>query len=478
MNFRIILSNLGKVIVLCGVLMLLPLTVAFIYGENAFPFIYAIGIAALVGFILIIYSRPDTSKMTARDGFCIVTMSWIVLSIIGSIPFIVSDQIVSPVDAFFETMSGFTTTGASVIENVEDLDKGLLFWRSLTHWIGGMGVLVFILAIAERNPERSINILRAEMPGSKVDKLRPKAGTTARILYFIYIGLTLLEVIFLLFGGMSLYDSLVHAFGTAGTGGFGIKADSIGGYSPYLQYVIAIFMMLFGINFAMYYLILAGRIRNVFRSSELRWYLGIIAAATCIIFININPSIGNYSESFRQSFFQVSSIITTTGYSTTDFDLWPGLSKTVLLILMFIGGCEGSTAGGFKVSRLMIMYHSVRNEAKHSLHPRIVSAVRINDKIVSKETLYSVSSYLGLYVFTFLALFLIISFEPMGFETNFSAVIACFNNIGPGFASVGPAASFAAYSDFSKIVLSFAMLLGRLEIYPVLLSFLRLNVRR
>lgn len=478
MNFRIILSNLGKVIVLCGALMLLPLTVSFIYGENVFPFIYAIGVSAIVGFILIIYSKPDPSKISARDGFCIVTLSWIVLSLIGSIPFIVSDQIVSPVDAFFETMSGFTTTGASVIENVEALDKGLLFWRSLTHWIGGMGVLVFILAIADRNPERSINILRAEMPGSKVDKLRPKAGTTARILYFIYVGLTLLEVIFLLAGGMSLFDSLVHAFGTAGTGGFGIKADSIGGYSPYLQYVIAIFMMLFGINFAMYYLILAGRIRNIFRSSELRWYLGIIAVATCIIFININPMIGDYSESFRQSFFQVSSIITTTGYSTVDFDLWPDLSKAVLLILMFIGGCEGSTAGGFKVSRFMIMSHAVRNEAKHSLHPRIVSAVRINDKIVSKETISSVSSYLGLYVFTGLALFLILSFEPMGFETNFSAVMACFNNIGPGFAGVGPAASFAEYSDLSKIILSFAMLLGRLEIYPVLLSFLRLNVRR
>lgn len=478
MNFRIILSNLGKVIVLCGALMLLPLTVSFIYGEDGFPFIYAIGIAALVGFILIIYSKPDTSKMSARDGFCIVTMSWIVLSLIGSIPFIVSDQIVSPVDAFFETMSGFTTTGASVLTDVESLDKGLLFWRSLTHWIGGMGVLVFILAIADRNPERSINILRAEMPGSKVDKLRPKAGTTARILYFIYIGLTILEVVFLLFGGMSLYDSLVHTFGTAGTGGFGIKGDSIESYSPYLQYVIAIFMMLFGINFAMYYLILAGRIRSIFRSSELRWYLLIIFIATMIIFLNINIEINDYSESFRLSFFQVSSIITTTGYSTTDFNLWPDLSKAVLLILMFIGGCEGSTAGGFKVSRFMIMSHSVRNEAKHSLHPRIVSAVRINDKIVSKETISSVSSYLGLYVFTFLALFLIISFEPMGFETNFSAVIACFNNIGPGFAGVGPAASFAEYSDLSKIVLSFAMLLGRLEIYPVILSFFRLNVRR
>ena len=478
MNFRIILSNLGKVIVLCGALMLLPLTVSFIYGEDVFPFIYAIGTSAFIGFILIIYSKPDTNKISARDGFCIVTMSWIMLSLIGSIPFIVSEQVTSPIDAFFETMSGFTTTGASILTDVESLDKGLLFWRSLTHWIGGMGVLVFILAIADRNPERSINILRAEMPGSKVDKLRPKAGTTARILYYIYVGLTLLEVIFLLAGGMSLFDSLVHAFGTAGTGGFGIKADSIGSYSPYLQYVIAIFMMLFGINFAIYYLILAGRIRNIFRSSELRWYLCIIFVATMIIFVNISPQIGNYSDSFRHSFFQVTSIITTTGYSTVDFNLWPDLSKAVLFILMLIGGCEGSTAGGFKVSRFMIMSHAVRNEAKHSLHPRIVSAVRINDKIVSKETISSVSSYLGLYIFTGLALFFILSFEPMGFETNFSAITACFNNIGPGFGGVGPAASFAEYSDFSKIVLSFAMLLGRLEIYPVLLSFVRLNVRR
>lgn len=478
MNFRIIFSNLGKVILLGASLMILPMAVSFIYGESVMPFVYAIGVATVLGFIFVRFSNPISSKISAHDGFFIVTLSWIFLSLIGSIPFVTSGQIPSPVDAFFETMSGFTTTGASILDDIEALDKGLLFWRSLTHWIGGMGVLVFILAIADRNPERSINILRAEMPGSKVDKLRPKAGTTAKILYFIYVGLTLLEIIFLLFGGMSLYDSLVHAFGTAGTGGFGIKADSIASYSPYLQYVIAIFMVLFGVNFAMYYLILAGRLRSVFRSTELKWYFGIITVATCIIFVNINPAIEDYSESFRQAFFQVASIITTTGYSTVDFNLWPDLSKAVLLILMFIGGCEGSTAGGFKVSRVMIMSHAIRNEAKHSLHPRIVSAVRINDKIVSKETITSVSSYIGLYLFTGLILFLLISFEPVGFETNFSAIAACFNNIGPGFASVGPFASFSGYSDFSKIILSFAMLLGRLEIYPVLLSFVRLNVRR
>lgn len=478
MNFKIIFFDLGKVISLGAALMLAPLVVSLIYHESIMPFVIAIAIALIIGLGLIYLNRSTTEKLSVKDGFCIVTLCWILLSLIGSIPFVVSGAIPSFEDAFFETMSGFTTTGASILTDVEALGKGLLFWRSLTHWVGGMGVLVFIMAINSRNPERSINLMRAEMPGSRVDKLRPKAGSTARILYTIYLGLTALEIIFLLCGGMPLYDSLVHTFGTAGTGGFGIKADSIASYSAYLQYVIAIFMMIFGMNFGLFYLLLTKRWRAVLKSAELRWYVCIILVATFIIFININPMYGNVADSFRNAFFQVSSIITTTGYSTANFDMWPQLSKAVLLILMFIGGCEGSTAGGFKVSRVMVMANSIRNEAKHSLHPRLVSAVRINDKIVSKETIASISSYLGLYVSTFIILFLIISFEPAGFESNFSAVASCFNNIGPGFAAVGPAANFAGYSDFSKIILSLAMLLGRLEIYPVLLSFFRINNQR
>lgn len=478
MNKRIVLYNLGKVITLEAALMMLPLIVTIIYKEPFMPFIYAIIAAILLGMFLVKFSKPKSDRMSSREGFCIVTFSWIVLSLIGAVPFVVSGAIPNFISAFFETMSGFTTTGASIIENVEALDHGILFWRSFTHWIGGMGVLVFILAVADRNPERSINIMRAEMPGAKVDKLRPKASSTARILYYIYIGLTVLEIILLLCGGMSLYDSLVHSFGTAGTGGFGIKADSLASYSPYLQYVIAIFMMIFGVNFGLYYLILAGRWRSALRSSEFRWYLCIILIAVVIITIDLRTAFGSLEEAFRTSFFQVSSVITTTGYSTADFNAWPALSKAILLILMFIGGCEGSTAGGLKVSRVMIMTHTIRNEAKRSLHPRIVSAVRINDKIVPKETISGISSYFGLYIFTFILLFLLISFEPIGFESNFSAVAACFNNIGPGFDAVGPAANFAIYSGFSKLVLTIGMLLGRLEIYPVLLSIFSLNVRR
>ena len=478
MNFKIILYDLGKVVSLGAVLMMAPLIVTMIYGEDPLPFLITIGIALVIGLGLTHVMKTATERLSVRDGFCIVTFCWILLSLIGALPFVLSGAVPSYVDAFFETMSGFTTTGASILTDVESLGKGLLFWRSLTHWIGGMGVLVFILAIADRNPERSINILKAEMPGSKIDKIRPKAGSTARMLYFLYIGLTLLEVIFLLFGGMSLFDSLVHSFGTAGTGGFGIKADSIASYSPYLQYVISIFMLLFGVNFSLYYLLIVGRWRTVLKSSELKWYACIVAIAVISICINIYSIYGNLAESFRQSLFQVSSIITTTGYSTANFDMWPQFSKAILLVLMFIGGCEGSTAGGLKVSRVMMMAHSVRNEAKHSLHPRLVSAVRINDKIVSKDTLSGISSYFGLYAFTMIILFVILSFEPMGFETNFSAIVACFNNIGPGFASVGPAASFAGYSSFGKIVLSLSMLLGRLEIYPVLLSFFKVSNKR
>ena len=478
MNFKIIFFNLGKVVSLGAALMVAPLMVSLIYHESASPFLIAIGIALAIGLGLTYSMKSATERLSVRDGFCIVTFCWILLSLIGALPFVLSGAVPSYVDAFFETMSGFTTTGASILTDVESLSKGLLFWRSLTHWIGGMGVLVFILAIADRNPERSINILKAEMPGSKIDKIRPKAGSTARMLYLLYIGLTLLEVIFLLFGGMSLYDSLVHSFGTAGTGGFGIRADSIASYSPYLQYVISIFMLLFGVNFSLYYLLIVGRWRTVLKSSELKWYVCIVAVAVIAVCINIYSIYGNVAESFRQSLFQVSSLITTTGYSTANFDMWPQFSKAILLVLMFIGGCEGSTAGGLKVSRVMMMAHSVRNEAKHSLHPRLVSAVRINDKIVSRDTLSGISSYFGLYAFTMMILFVILSFEPMGFETNFSAIVACFNNIGPGFAGVGPAASFAAYSSFGKIVLSLSMLLGRLEIYPVLLSIFRLNIRR
>lgn len=471
MNPKIVSYTIGKTVLLEGLMMLIPTIVALIYHESIISFLIAILIALAVGALLISYGKNSSERLSSRDGFVIVTMAWVVLSLIGALPFYLSGSIPSYIDAFFEAVSGFTTTGASIIKDVEVLGKGILFWRSFSHWIGGMGVLVFVLAVAERNPNRSINILKAEMPGSRVDKLKPKAKTTAKILYLIYMVMTFIEVMLLLVGGMPLYDSLVHSFGTAGTGGYGIYSDSIGGFSPYLQMVIAVFMMLFAVNFSIYYLAIAGRWRAIMRSVELKWFLGIIAIATIIILIANQSLYASLGENFRNSFFQVTSIISTTGYSTVDFDAWPEISKTVLFLLMFIGGCEGSTAGGFKVSRVMILSHSTKYELRHHLHPRMVSTVTVGNKAVPHETINSITSYLTIYIIVAATSFILVSMDKMNFETNISAVVSCLNNIGPGFAGVGPAANFAAYSGFSKIVLSITMLLGRLEIYPIILTF-------
>ena len=393
------------------------------------------------------------------------------MSAIGALPFVISGEIPNYIDAFFETVSGFTTTGASVLTNVEKMSQGLLFWRSFTHWIGGMGVLVFVMAIIPNISDRSIHIVRAEMPGPIVGKLVPKLKNTAKILYLIYIVMTVLEVVFLLCGGMPLYDSVVHAFGTAGTGGFGIKASSIAGYSPYLQWVIAIFMLLFGINFNIYYLVLIRRFRSVFRSTEMWSYIGLVVLSVAAITVNIYPVSQSFSEALRLSAFQVSSVITTTGYATADFNLWPEMSKGILLFLMFIGGCAGSTAGGLKVSRVVILLKMIRRELNRMLHPRSVSVVKFEGKQVDEATLNSVSIYFVLYIICFCVIFFVLCFEPFDFATNFSATAACFNNVGPGFGAVGPAASYQGYSALSKTVLSIAMLLGRLEIFPLLLAF-------
>jgi len=470
MNKRLVFYTLGKVLCVEALLLCLPLIVALIYGEALRPFLITMGITASIGALAVIVFRTGSNLLFIRDGFAIVSLSWIVMSMAGALPFVISGQIPSYIDALFETMSGFTTTGASILTDVEALSHGILFWRSLTHWIGGMGVLVFIMAIAEKNPDRSINIMKAEMPGSKVDKLRPKAKTNALVLYYIYLGMTVLEIIFLLAGGMSLFDSLVHTFGTAGTGGFGIKADSIGGYSPYLQWVIAIFMVLFGVNFGIYNLILLKRIGQALSSIELRVYLCIIFFATMIIMVNISSMFASEGEALRQSFFQVASIITTTGYATTDFNAWPQLSKTVLFILMFIGGCEGSTAGGLKVSRVVIMTKEIKREINKTIHPRIISSVRLDGKAMTKDSLSGVNAYLWIYLLIMVVALLFVTADGFDFETNVTAVVSCMNNIGPGLSKVGPCGSFAEFSNLSKLVLTLTMLLGRLEIYPVLLA--------
>jgi len=471
MNRNKVLSTIGLMLKVEAALLLLPALTAVIYGESCLWSILATAALALgAGFALTHFFRPKDELIFAREGFVIVALAWIVLSLVGALPFTLSGEIPNYIDAFFETVSGFTTTGASILINVETMSRGLLFWRSFTHWVGGMGVLMFIMAIVPSVSDRSIHIMRAEVPGPIVGKIVPRAKDTAKILYLIYIALTLIEILFLLAGGMPLYESIVHAFGTAGTGGFGVKADSIAGYSPYLQWVITIFMLIFGVNFNVYYLILAKRLRAAVSSRELWCYAGIVGVSVALITANILPLYRSISDALRHSAFQVASIISTTGYATADFNLWPQVSKGILLILMFVGACAGSTAGGLKVSRVMILFKTLKKELKQMLHPRSVSSVKLEGKSLDDATVKSASSYFIVYALITVAVFFALCFDGFDIETNLSATVACFNNIGPGLAAVGPASNYAAYSGISKLVLSFAMLMGRLEIFPLLLT--------
>ena len=470
MNRKMIVYTVGRMVLLEAGILVLPLLVSALYRETCiWAFLLTILLAAVVGLPITLFCKPKNSLIYAKEGFVIVAMTWLAFSAIGALPFVFSGEIPAFADAFFETVSGLTTTGASILRDVERMSHGLLFWRSFTHWIGGMGVLVFIMAIAPDVSGRPMHILRAEMPGPVVGKLVPRIKDTAKILYLIYIAMTVLETVLLLCGGMSLFESVLHAFGTAGTGGFGIKADGLAGYNAYLQWVIAIFMLLFGVNFNLYYLLLIKRFRAALHSSELATYLIIVLVASGVITFNIYPLYHNVGEAVRQSVFQVASITTTTGYSTADFNLWPGLSKAILFMLMFVGGCAGSTAGGLKISRVMILIKNIKRQLRHMLHPRSVGTLRMEGKPLDEDTVSGVSAYFALCMVCMAAVFLLISFEPFDLETNLTAAVACFNNIGPGLGAVGPAGNFAAYSAFSKFVLSAAMLLGRLEIYPLLL---------
>ncbi|MBE5732556.1 MAG: TrkH family potassium uptake protein [Clostridiales bacterium] len=473
MNYRLIFNTMGKVLIVTAVLLIIPMLVGLIYSELivAWAFLTTALVSLVVGLILVLTCKPKTNVMFAKEGLIIVAFAWIAVSLIGAIPFTLSGEIPSYVDAVFEMVSGFTTTGASILKDVEIISHGVLFWRSFSHWIGGMGVLVFVMAITPKATDRSIHIMRAEMPGHSVDKLVPKANETAKILYIIYIVMTAVMVILLLCGGMTVFESLVHAFGTAGTGGFGIKSDSLGGYSAYVQWVVAIGMLMFGINFNMYYLLLLRKFKSIFKSTELKTYILIFIGAVVIVCFNIYPKCANFEEALRTSIFQCSSIMTTTGFSTTDFNLWNSAAKAVLIILVFIGGCAGSTAGGLKVSRVVILLKKLGNEIKRVLHPRSANIVKFEGKKLDESTISGVQSYFTIYIVMFVALFLLISMDTTyGFETDFTAVAVCFNNVGPGFGAVGPMSNFAGYSIFGKIVLSFAMLLGRLEIYPLLLA--------
>lgn len=472
MNRRMVIYTIGQLIGVEAAVMMLPLCVSLIYGEGSWKaFLITIGIAIVLSALGLLLSRPKSHVIYAKEGFATVALAWIIMSGIGALPFVISGEIPNYIDAFFETVSGFTTTGSSIVRDVEALSHGILFWRSFTHWLGGMGVLVFVMAILPSSSDRSIHLMRAEVPGPVVGKLVPKIKETAKILYLIYMVMTFIEVIFLLCGGMPLFDSLVHSFGTAGTGGFGIKADSIGGYSSYCQWVIIIFMLLFGINFNLFYLCLIRRFKSVLKSEELWAYLGIVLAAATIITVNIMPIYNSLSQSIRLSAFQVASIITTTGYATADFNTWPVLSKGILLILMFFGACAGSTGGGFKISRVVLLLKAVKREFHRLIHPRSRTTIRFEGKNVDEGTISGVECYLALYVICFVSIFLILCFEKnFDIETNFSAAASCFNNIGPGLGSVGPALNFADYSAVFKIVLSIAMLLGRLELFPLIIT--------
>ena len=472
MNYRMILRILGTVLLILAGLMLLPLIAGLWFGERLLCFIVPILLSAFIGAVMLLF-KPRTTQIFAREGFVAVGLSWLMMSAIGALPFVISGDIPNYIDALFETVSGFTTTGCTVVAEPEGMSRSVLFWRLFTHWIGGMGVLVFLMAVMPMSGEHSMHIMRAEVPGPSVGKLVPRARTTARILYMIYMGLTVLEALLLRLGGMSFYESVLNAFATAGTGGLSTRSASIASYdSLYIEMVIATFMVLFAINFNLYFLILIGRARDALKSEELHVFAVMVSAAIIAIAINIRPLYEGMGQAFRYSYFQVASIVSTTGFGTADFDAWPEFSKSILLILMLIGGCAGSTSGGLKLSRVMIVVKAAAVEIKQMLRPRSVNRVQLDCKRISDSTIKAANGYFVLYIMIILVCALIVSVDGFDPATNFSASLACMSNIGPGVSMVGPACNYAGFSLFSKIVLSFEMLLGRLEIYALAILFL------
>ncbi len=473
MNYRMIVYFLGQICKVAACLLLLPLIVGLLYKESTYLcYLLPAVVAAVFGFALT-WKKPSDRSFYAREGFVVVALTWLTLSLIGAFPFFLSGYIPSFVDCFFETVSGFTTTGSSILTDIEALPKSLLFWRSFTHWIGGMGVLVFVLAIIPKIDTGSIHLIRAEMTGPSVGKLVSKTRNTALIFYGIYLALTVLEILLLLCGGMPLYDSLVNAFGTAGTGGFSVLNSSIAGYqSAYAEVVIGIFMILFGINFNLFCFLLIGKFKNFFKNEELWWYLGIITVAIVCITINISSLYSSLPHALRDAFFQVSSIITTTGFITANYDTWPMFSQVILVLLMFCGACAGSTGGGLKISRIVILIKSGWREIRHLIHPRSVVSVKLDKKPVDTVVLRGVQAFFVTYMLVLVSSILLLSLENFDLTTTSTAVFACINNIGPGLGKVvGATGNFSAFSPFGKLLLSFDMLAGRLEIFPMLILF-------
>lgn len=472
MNMKMVRYIIGKMLGVESILLLVPMLVGLMYGERTSSAFLVTSLLLAVCFLLWGRKCPENTTIYAKEGLVIVATAWIFWSMFGALPFFLSGSIPNYIDAFFETVSGFTTTGSTILTNIEVLPQGIIFWRALTHWIGGMGVLVFVMVLTSLDEKNSMHLMRAEVPGPEADKLVPKARSTAQILYGMYFVLTAIEMVLLMFGGMNLFDAVTHAFSTAGTGGFSGYNASVAHFdSAYIDGVITVFMILFGINFNLYFLLALKDIKNVFKNEELRTYLGIIAVAIGIIVINITPMYHSVEKAFRYAAFQVASVITTTGFITADFNLWPETSKCVLLIVMVIGACAGSTGGGIKVSRFLILIKSIKREMKMMLHPKAVTLVKINGKKVKEETMRGVYVYFIAYILILIFSVLLVSVDNFDFTTSLTSVLTTLNNVGPGLNLVGPVENFAKFSGFSKIVLCLDMLIGRLEIFPFLMLF-------
>lgn len=476
MNYKMMGRFNALILAIEAVFMLPALLISVMLGEDSAvrAFLISMGILLAIAGLLALLSRKATKDFFAREGLICVGSSWILLSALGCLPFVFSGAIPNYVDALFEMASGFSTTGASIISDLTVIPKGILYWRSFSHWLGGMGVLVFLLAIVPVSGQSegfTMHLLRAESPGPDVGKLVPRMRQTAAVLYLTYLTLSVLNLAFLLLGGMPLFDAVCTMFGTAGTGGFGVLNDSLASYSPYIQWVTTVFMLLFGINFSCFYLILLGRLRSVFRDEELRLYLGIVLGSILLLVWNLRGVYGTFSETLRHSAFQVSTIITTTGFATTDFDLWPTFSKTILCILMIVGACAGSTGGGLKCARVLLLMKTLRRNVSQILHPQKVKVIRVNDKVVSEKTLANTNAYFFVYIVIMVLSVLVVSLDGFSLTTNLTAVLSCFNNIGPGLDAVGPTCNFSGFGILSKLVLVVDMLAGRLEIFPILILF-------
>ena len=477
MNLKLVCKVVGRVLLIEAFTLLLPLLVALIYRESPLPYLLSIAVTAGAGFLL---SRvKTTSRFYTREGFCTVGLIWLATGVVGALPFWFSGGFPSFVDCFFESVSGFTTTGATILTNIEAQPYGILFWRAFTHWLGGMGVLVLATALLPSMGIRSHYLTQAETPGPVFSKLVPKQSQTSKILYTMYCGLTLIEVALLKLVGMPLYDSIIHAFSTAGTGGFSNRNASVGAYGdPVIEIIISVFMLLFSVNFALFFLMLHRRFKEALSSDELRFFLLVVAGATLLIAVNTLPIYESMAQSLRYAFFQVSSIISTTGFATADYMLWPTLSQAILMLILVCGACAGSTGGGMKCSRVLLLLRAIRRELHKTINPRRVEVIKLEGKTVEENTLHSTLVFVGCYFAIVFGATLVVSLDNFSFATSFTSALTCMSNVGPGLDLIGPSGNFSSLSDLSKVVLSLCMITGRLEIFPILILFSRTAWRK